>query len=81
MAIWSSGLGSPGCCSEMRFPALWKDFMKKCSYGVNREGCLRVLRRVTFLYGSVFMLIIEDVEGVCRLRVVTFDVAGVFIVA
>ena len=34
-----------------------------------------------FSYGSVFMLIIEDVEGVCRLRVVTFDVAGVFIVA
>jgi len=46
MAIWSSGLGSPGCCSEMIFPALWKDCMKKCSYVVNREGCLRGLKRV-----------------------------------
>ena len=46
MAICSSGLGSPGCCSEMRFPAWWKDCMKKCSNGVNREGCLRGLRRV-----------------------------------
>ena len=34
-----------------------------------------------FFYGSVFMLIIEDVEGVCTLRVVTFDVAGVFFIA
>ena len=34
-----------------------------------------------FFYGSVFMLIIEDVEGVCRLWVVTFDVAGVFLIA
>ena len=47
--------------------------MKKCSYGVNREECLRGLRRVIVFYGSVFMLIFEDVEGVCRLRVVTFD--------
>ena len=31
-----------------------------------------------FFYGTVFLLIIENVEGVCRLRVVTFDVAGVF---
>ena len=66
----------------MRFPALWKDCIKKCSYGINREGCLRGLRRViVFFYGSVFMLIIEDVEGVCTLRVVTFDVAGVFFIA
>jgi hypothetical protein len=34
-----------------------------------------------FFYGSVFMLIIEDMEGVCRLRVVTVDVAGVFFIA
>ena len=30
-----------------------------------------------FFYGTVFMLIVEDVEGICRLRVVTVDVAGV----
>ena len=46
MAIWSSGFGSPGFCSEMSFPALWNDCIKKCSYGVNREGCLRGLRMV-----------------------------------
>ena len=34
-----------------------------------------------FLYGTVFMLIVEDMEGICRLRVVTFDVAGVFLIA
>ena len=39
-------IGFAGVCSEMRFPALWKDCIKKCSYGVNREGCLRGLRRV-----------------------------------
>ena len=27
-ASWSSGLGSPGFCSEMSFPALWRDCMK-----------------------------------------------------
>jgi hypothetical protein len=27
---------------------LWNDCIKKCSYGVNREGCLRGLRRVIF---------------------------------
>ena len=34
-----------------------------------------------FFYRTVFMLIIEDVEGIRRLRVVTFDVAGVFLIA
>ena len=34
-----------------------------------------------FFYGSVFMLITVDVEGLCRLRFVTFDVAGVFLIA
>ena len=53
MASWSSGLGSPGFCSEMSLPALWSDCIKqrssrykKCSYGVKREVFLRGLRRV-----------------------------------
>jgi len=48
MAIWSSGLGSPGFCSGMSLPALWNDCIKKCSYGVNREEILSGLRRVNF---------------------------------
>jgi hypothetical protein len=44
MSIWSSELGSPGFCSEMSLPALWRDCIKKCSYGVNREAFLRGLR-------------------------------------
>ena len=47
MASWSSGLGSPGFCSEMILPALWSDCIKKCSHVVNREVLLRGLRRVT----------------------------------
>jgi hypothetical protein len=31
---------------ETSFPALWNDCIKKCSYGVNREGYWRGLRRV-----------------------------------
>jgi len=46
MAIWSSGLGLLGLCSEMSFLALWYDCIKKFSYGVNREVFLRGLRRV-----------------------------------
>ena len=46
MAIWSSGLGLLGFCSEMGLPALWNDCIKKCPYGVNREEFLRGLRRV-----------------------------------
>ena len=34
-----------------------------------------------FFYGTVFVLIVEDMEGICRLQVVTFDVAGVFLIA
>ena len=34
-----------------------------------------------FFCGTVFMLTIENVEGVCRLRVVAFDVAGVLLIA
>ena len=34
-----------------------------------------------FFYGTVFVLIVEDMESICRLRVVTFDVAGVLLVA
>jgi len=46
MAIWSSGLGSPGFCSEMSLPDLWNACIKNCSYGVNSEGFLRGFRRV-----------------------------------
>ena len=46
MAVWSSGLGSPGFCSEMSLSALWSDCIKKCSYGVKREEFLGGLRRV-----------------------------------
>jgi len=83
MASWSSGLGSPGFCSEMSLPALWSDCIKKCSYGVNREVFLRGLRKVIhcFFYGTIFVLIVEDMESICRLRVVTFDIAGVILVA
>jgi len=45
MAIWSSGLGSPGFCSEMSLPDLWSACIKNCSYGVNREVLLRGFRR------------------------------------
>jgi len=48
MAICSSGLGSPGFCSEMSLPAFWSDCINTCSYGVNREEFLRGLRRVFF---------------------------------
>jgi hypothetical protein len=41
MAIWSSGLVSPGFCSEMSLPALWSDFINNCSYVANREEFLR----------------------------------------
>ena len=34
-----------------------------------------------FFCGTVFVLIVEDMEGTCRLRVVTFDVASVFRIA
>ena len=34
-----------------------------------------------FFYGTVFVLIFEDMEGICRLLIVTFDVAGVFLMA
>ena len=34
-----------------------------------------------FFYGTVFVLIVEDMEGICRLLIVTFDVAGVFLMA
>jgi len=42
--------------------------MKKCSYGVNREEFLRGLRRVIVIfYGTVFALIAEYMESICRL--------------
>jgi len=34
-----------------------------------------------FFYGTIFMLIVEDVESICRLWVVTFNVADVLFVA
>jgi len=34
-----------------------------------------------FFYGTIFMLNVEDMEGICRLWVVTFDVACVFLIA
>jgi len=66
----------------MSLPALWNDCIKKHSYGVNREEFLRGLRRViVFFYGTVFVLIVENMESICRLRVVTFDIAGLLLVA
>jgi len=79
MAIWSSGLGSPGFCLDISPLALWSDCIKKCLYGVNREEFLRGF--IVFLYGTVFVLIVEDMEGICRLWVVTFNVVGVLFVA
>jgi len=67
MAICSSGLGSPGFCSEMSLPGFWSDCINTCSNGFNREEVLRGLRRVFFFYGTVFVLISEDMESVCRL--------------
>ena len=75
-------MGLPGFCSELSFHALWNDSIKKCSYGVNREGCLRGFEEGhCFFYGTVFVLIVEDMESIYRLRVVTFDVAGVLLTA
>ena len=34
-----------------------------------------------FFYGTIFVLIVEDMESICRLWVVTFNVAGVLFVA
>ena len=39
-----------GFAGVLSFPALWNDCIKKCSYGVNREGCLRGLRRVIVFF-------------------------------
>jgi hypothetical protein len=36
---------------------------------------------VIFFYGTVFILIVEVMESVCQLWVVTFNVAGVLFVA
>ena len=49
MANWSIGFGSPGFCSEMSFPSLWREWIKNCLYGVSREVLLRGLRRVIVL--------------------------------
>jgi len=66
----------------MSLPALWNYCIKKCSYGVNREEILWGLRRiVVFFYGTLFVFIVQDMESICRLRVVTFDIAGVLLVA
>ena len=50
MASCFRGLGSPGLCSEMSLPSLWKDYMKNCSCGVSREGVLRGLRRFMVVF-------------------------------
>jgi len=42
MARRSSGFGSPGLCSEMSFPSLWKEYVQYCLYGVSREVLLVV---------------------------------------
>jgi hypothetical protein len=34
-----------------------------------------------FVNGTIFMLMTKDVESICRLRVIVFDVACVFLVA
>ena len=43
-------VGLPGFCSEMSFPSLWKDCMKKSLCGVSREGLLRGLRRFMVVF-------------------------------
>ena len=53
----------------------------RCSYRVNREVFLRGFRRViVFSMGPLFMLIVEDMEGICRLWVVIFYVTRVLFV-
>ena len=50
--------------------------MKNCSYGVNKEVFLTGFRRVIVFS----MLVVKDMEGICRLWVVIFYVAGMFFV-
>ena len=49
MASRISGFGSPGLCSEMSFPSLWRECIQYCSYGVRREVLPSGLRRVIVL--------------------------------
>jgi acetyl esterase/lipase len=43
---------------------------------------LRGLRRViVFFYGTAFVLVVKDMESICRLWVVDLDVACVLLVA
>jgi hypothetical protein len=60
MASCIRGLSSPGFCSEMSFPSLWRDCMKKCSYGVSREVVLMGFGRDSLVHRSVVMSIVED---------------------
>ena len=48
---------------------------------VTKEVFLTGFRRViVFFHGVVFMLVVKDMEGICRLWVVIFNVAGMFFV-
>ena len=51
--------------------------MKNCSYGVNKEV---FLTGHCFFHGAIFMLVVKDMEGICRLWVVIFYVAVVLFV-
>jgi hypothetical protein len=50
MARWIMGLGSPGLCSEMSLPSLWRDCMKKSLYGVSTEEVLKGFRRFMVVF-------------------------------
>ena len=45
MASRRSGLGSPGFCSGMSFPSLWRECIQYCSYGVSRDVLFSGFRR------------------------------------
>jgi hypothetical protein len=54
MASWIRGMGSSGLCSGMGLPSLWRDCMKKSSYGINKEELLRGFRRFMGPYLCLF---------------------------
>jgi len=54
MASCTRGLDSQGFCSEMSFPSLWKDCMKKSLCGVSSEGVLRGLRRFMVVFMGLY---------------------------
>ena len=68
MTVRSGGLVSQGFWSEMILPALWPDCIKKCSYVGIREVYLRRMICINFFfYWTVLVLIVEDMDSICRL--------------